>query len=76
MVGSGSGVALLTTAVFVINPVADPFTVPLRITVCEAAVASVPRLIKPGHGLNVIPPSIEYSGFKISLGTASERVTS
>nr|WP_255446875.1 hypothetical protein [Bacillus sp. SH5-2] len=75
LVGSGSGVVESTVAVFVMIPVAKGLTVPLTKMVVVAPLSKVPREIAPGQGLNVIPSSMEYSGFKISLGTSSVNVT-
>ena len=73
--GSGSGVGELTIAVLVRNPVAVGLTIPLMIRVMTSPGSTVPKSRRPVHGSKLIPPSIEYSGFKIAVGILSIRVT-
>ncbi|MNR36455.1 hypothetical protein D3C85_1543750 [compost metagenome] len=76
LLGSGSGVVEATTAVFVMVPVAEGLTVPLIKMVKTAPLVNVPISVGLIQGLNVMPPSVEYSASERSLGTASMRVTS
>ena len=73
--GFGSGVVELTVLVFVRTPVADGLTIPLIIITLTSLASTEPRLRPPVHGLKVVPPSTENSGFKIEIGRLSTRVT-
>ena len=59
--GFGSDVVEVTVAVLAIGPVAVSDTVPLIKIVCDSPANNVPRSRVPSHGVNVVPPSIEYS---------------
>ena len=71
----GSAVVEDTTAVFVIIPTVDGFTIPLIIITLVSPTSNVPIFKLPVHGWKVTPPSNEYSGFTIEAGTSSVKTT-
>nr|WP_255446873.1 hypothetical protein [Bacillus sp. SH5-2] len=72
----GSNELVCTVAVFCITPVAVAATVPCIKMGSEKPGGSVPRGKIPGQGWKVLPPSRLYSGFKISGGILSTKMTS
>lgn len=72
---TGSGTFALTSAVFVIYPVAVELTNPFIIILINCPGATVPISRLPVHGWKVTPLSIEYSGFKIAAGILSVKTT-
>ena len=71
-----SSVVEVTVAVLVIVPVDVSDTAPLINTTLDSPSTNVPKSILPVHGLNVNPPSIEYSGAIILSGISSVNITS
>ena len=71
----GSSVVEETTAVFMRISVADESTIPLMMMALTSPTVNVPKLRLSVHGSKVIPPSTEYSGFKIVSGKVSVKVT-
>ena len=75
LLGLGSGVVDVISAVLVMKPGATGATVPLIKIVLVSPFNNVPRSRLPAHGLKVTPPSVENSAPIISGGITSLKVT-